>query len=83
MQACAIRGCSCCCGYCLLMKSNYLKMSANSTSLYCPCTGLRANANNGNPLCSHSEDRPCPCTCLFCSSEKSLLGYCPSARHYV
>ena len=85
-SSCAIRGCSCCCAYCLLMKSNYMEMSKGSTSKYCPCVSLRASqASNtdGGPLCRHSEDNPCPCKCLFCSSEKSILGYCPSSRHYV
>lgn len=67
--ACAIRGCSCVCGYCLRMKCNYLEMTKYNDEKYCPCFK--------NDIC---VGYGCPCTCFKCSSEKSLLGYCPQQQ---
>jgi hypothetical protein len=68
-SACAIRGCSCCCGYCLRMKSNYLEMTKFNDEKYCPCFTKDICIGYG-----------CPCACFKCASEKSLLGYCPQQQ---
>lgn len=68
-SACSIRGCSCCCGYCLRMKSNFMEMSKLNDAKYCGCYEREICIGYG-----------CPCTCLKCSMEKQLLGYCPQQQ---